>query len=229
MKISREFSRFAKEYANYNIIQNSVIKHLLSKIEHNPKKILDIGCGSGGVCRNIKWEYESFLGVDFSKNMLLLHQTSPKIELMLADFNDEETFLELQNRDFDFIISSSALQWARDLEMVFSSIARLKKPFALAIFTSNTFKTLNEVAGITSILRDSEHIFKLSKKYFNATFEIKEYKLEFESTKEMLSYIKKSGVSASRNILSYKESKKLLSTYPLTYLEFEVVFIHSML
>lgn len=229
MKISREFSRFAKEYGSYNIIQNSVIKYLLSKIEHKPKKILDLGCGSGGVCKNITWEYESFLGIDFSRNMLLLHQVSPKIELLLADFNDESIFLELQKRDFDFIISASALQWARDLEMVFSNIEKLKKPFALAIFTSNTFKTLNEVAGITSILRDSEYIFTLSKKYFNATFEIKEYKLEFENTKEMFSYIKKSGVSASRNILSYKESKKLLYTYPISYLEFEVVFIHSML
>ena len=43
----------------------------------------------------------------------------------------------------------------------------------------------------------------------------------------MFRYIKKSGVSGARKVLSYKESKKLLNEYPVNYLEFEVVFIYS--
>ncbi len=43
----------------------------------------------------------------------------------------------------------------------------------------------------------------------------------------MFKYIKRSGVSGSRKILSYKESKKLLNEYPLSYLEFEVIYIYN--
>ena len=53
------------------------------------------------------------------------------------------------------------------------------------------------------------------------------YKLEFEDTREMFKYIKKSGVSGSRNELSYKQIKALMEQYPLNYLEFEVVFIYT--
>jgi len=74
-------------------------------------------------------------------------------------------------------------------------------------------------------LRDKEEVNRLQKKYFNANFEILEYKLEFESVREMFRYIKRSGVSGSRNVLSYTQTKKLMREYPLSFLEFEIVFI----
>ena len=53
------------------------------------------------------------------------------------------------------------------------------------------------------------------------------YKLEFTSVREMFRYIKHSGVSGSRNLLSIKEMKQLMREYPINYLEFEVVFLYS--
>ena len=111
--------------------------------------------------------------------------------------------------------------------MVFKNIKKLNAPIAFAIFTSNTFKTLNETASINSILRSADEVNELQKKYFNVEFEVVNYKLEFESTRDMFKYIKKSGVSGARKILSFKESKKLLNEYPIDYLEFEVAFIYN--
>ncbi|MDD2651933.1 MAG: methyltransferase domain-containing protein [Sulfurimonas sp.] len=227
MNVSSEFSRRALEYGNYNIIQNIVIEKLLTHVAHKPKRILDIGCGSGALLRAIDWEYEHFCGVDFAQGMLELHPKSSKIELLYADFNQNKLFENLLTYKWDFIFSASALQWAHDLEKVFYCIQKLNAPVALAIFTSGTFKTLNETASISSILRSADEIKNLAKNYFDAKFEVVNYKLEFESTRDMFRYIKKSGVSGSRKILSYKESKKLLEEYPLSYLEFEVAFIYS--
>ena len=227
MKISSEFSRHAIEYDNYNIIQNRVIKKLLSCVEQKPKNILDLGCGSGNLCKAVDWEYSHFTGVDFAPGMLELHPKSKKIECIYGDFNDNTLFENLLTCVYDYIFSLSALQWADNLDKVFSNIKKLNAPIALAIFTSNTFKTLNRTASINSILRSAYEVNELQKKYFNANFEIVNYKLEFESTRDMFRYIKRSGVSGSRKILSYKESKKLLNEYPLDYLEFEVVFIYS--
>ena len=53
------------------------------------------------------------------------------------------------------------------------------------------------------------------------------YTLEFDSTREMFKYIKKSGVSGGEKKLSYKQTRYLMETYPLDYLEFEVLFVEA--
>jgi len=226
MKISTEFSKYALEYGAYNIIQRKVVRKLLDSIKEKPKTILDLGCGSGAVVENIEWEFDHFIGVDFAPGMLELHPKSNKIESVYGNFNDPSLFEQLQTFCFDYVISASALQWADDLDFVFKHIAALNRPVALAIFTAGTFKTLHKSAGVDSLLSSASEIKILQEKYFSdAKFEIVRYSLEFESVREMFRYIKKSGVSGSRKILSYKETKKLMYSYPLNYLEFEVAFI----
>ena len=227
MNIDTEFSNHASSYGSYNIIQNKVIEHLLSKVITQPKNILDLGCGNGSLCNKIDWNYNHFTGVDFAKGMLELHPKSDKIECIYGDFNNQVLFDNLHMNSYDFIFSASALQWSTDLDSVFKNIKAFNAPIALAIFTSNTFKTLNSTAKIDSILRSSQEIEALQKKYFNANFEVVNYKLEFDSTVDMFRYIKKSGVSGSRKVLSYKQTKELMKNYPINYLEFEVVFITS--
>ncbi|MCF6331610.1 MAG: methyltransferase domain-containing protein [Sulfurimonas sp.] len=227
MKISTEFSKYANSYGLYNIIQNKVIKHILKKNSQKPKNILDLGCGDGNLVKNINWKYKYFTGIDFAKGMLELHPKSKKIQCIYGDFNDKTLFESLKTYNYDFIFSASALQWATDLDEVFKNIKELNAPVSLAIFTSNTFKTINKTAKIDSILKSADYIDELQKKYFNANFEIINYKLEFDNTKDMFRYIKKSGVSGSRNILTYKQTKELMKNYPISYLEFEVVFITS--
>jgi malonyl-CoA O-methyltransferase len=229
MKVSTEFSKYATHYGTYSIIQNSVVEKLLSYVKAKPLSILDLGCGSGAVVQKIDWKFEHFVGVDFAPGMLELHPKANNIECVYGNFNDNMLFEHLQTYNFDYIISSSALQWADDLETLFKNIAQLSTPVALAIFTAGTFKTLNETAGLTPLLRSRKEIKALQKRYFpDTTFEVVQYKLEFESVREMFRYIKKSGVSGSRRVLSYKDTKKLMREYPLDYLEFEVAFIaHS--
>jgi malonyl-CoA O-methyltransferase len=228
MKVSSEFSKHANSYNNHNIIQDKVVKKLLSEVTTKPKHILDLGCGNGAICKQIDWKYKHFIGVDFAPGMLELHPKSKKIEAIYGDFNDNTLFENLITYKFDFIFSASALQWAKDLENVFKHIKAFDTKIALAIFTSNTFKTLNSTANQNSILKSSNEIEKLQKKYFiDARFEVINYKLEFDSTREMLKYIKQSGVSGSRNVLSFKQTKKLIEEYPLNHLEFEVAFIFN--
>ena len=227
MKISKEFSKYAGEYESLNAIQNQVVQKLLSLVKGEPKKILDLGCGSGAVWKNIAWECERFCGVDFAQGMLELHPKAAKIELMNGDFNNDELFGELKSEQFEYILSASALQWAENIESVLKNISLLETPVALAIFTANTFKTLNKTASIASMLRLPEEIESLQQKYFGINFELVEYRLEFQTVREMFRYIKRSGVGGSRNLLGIKQMKELMRSYPLSYLEFEVAFISS--
>ena len=227
MRVSSEFSKNALHYDSHNVIQNRVVKKLLQSITNKPKYILDLGCGSGALCKKIDWKYKKFTGVDFAPRMLELHPKSKKIESIYGDFNDKSLFENLSTYKYDYVFSASALQWAENLELVFENINRLNAPVALAIFTSNTFKILNETASLKPMLKSADEIDKLQKKYFDANFEVVEYRLEFVSTREMFKYIKQSGVSGARKVLNYKQTKKLMNDYPVNYLEFEVAFITS--
>jgi len=227
MKISSEFSKYALDYGTYNIIQDKVVKKLLSLVKSKPQNILDLGCGSGAVCRKIDWKYDRFIGVDFAPGMLEIHPKSENIECIYGNFNDELLFDSLLTYQYEHIFSASALQWADNLEEVLKNIKLLNAPISFAIFTSGTFETLNKTANLEPLLRDKQKIQKLVDKYFNVNFEVVKYTLEFETTREMFRYIKKSGVSGSRKVLNYQQTKKLMNEYPLNYLEFEVVFITS--
>jgi malonyl-CoA O-methyltransferase len=225
MKVQNAFSSNAKTYDEFNIIQTRIIKELTCTLYGQPRFILDIGCGSGGMYKAIPWSLKRFVGIDFAEGMLELHPKNESVMLLAKDFNDEHCFEEICHLDFDRIVSASALQWAEDLDAMFKKIAAFNVPVSLAIFTSGTFKTLYETAAIPPLLRSADQVKALAQKYFNAQYELKQYTLEFSSVREMFRYMKKSGVSGGRNVLNYKQMKALMSSYPLDYLEFEILII----
>lgn len=222
-----EFSRYAAEYGSRNVIQRHVAQKLITSTETHPRRILDLGCGNGTLFSLIDWEIERFVGVDFSEQMLEHHPKDSNVELLLGNFNDPLLFEGLKEERFDRIYSASALQWAEDLDRVIESLASLNTPMSLAIFTAGTFKTLHECAGVTPLLRSSDEVIAIAEKYVDAHFEVLHTTLEFDSVREMFRYIKRSGVSGGRRVLDFSQTKRLMETYPLDYLEFEVVFITS--
>ncbi len=228
MRIAREFSRHAHQYDSVNVIQKRVIEEMIARIRKEPPEtILDLGCGNGGVYRAVDWSLRRFVGVDFAEGMLKRHPKGDEVELIRADLNDSVLFERLKDEKFERIVSASALQWMEDLDGVLGRIAAMHTPVTLAIFTSGTFRTLHRTAGIAPLLRDAEEVEKLLKKHFNAPIETLRYKLAFDSVREMFRYMKRSGVSGGRNLLGYKETKRLMRNYPLNYLEYEILLMHT--
>lgn len=233
MKVVKEFSRFADEYNKYNVIQKEVAKKLCGFLEKKSYgNILDLGAGDGAVYQNLlrqNIKFKTFTALDFSKEMLRLHPTDAHVHKVCLDFNGSEFSTLFQKNQFEFLISSSALQWSRDLELVLESLSHFSDQFYFSFFTSNTFKTLHKTVDITSPIYSQDQITKALDILFAYEMEIVEYKLEFDSVHNMLRYIKKSGVSAGVEQLSYKQMKTLMRNYSLDYLEFEVMFIKAKL
>ncbi len=229
-KIIKEFSRFSKEYNSYSIIQTEVAKKIVTDL---PKKyfktIVDIGCGTGAIYKFIEEEkikFDLFYALDGSDNMLLSHPKSEKIIKQCFDFNSQMSFASIDNVKYDVIISSSALQWSKDLDFTLSNIATISNSFYGTLFTSNTFKTLHETAGILSPIYDIDTIKRSFDRFYKDTnYEIVSYKLFFDSKKELFNYIKKSGVSGGEKKLTVSQAKKLMNEYSIDYLEFEVIFV----
>lgn len=225
--VQKEFSRNAKYYNEYNQIQREVVKDLLSGLSTHPSRVLDIGAGRGELYSQIEWPLSFFVAVDFSEAMCRLHPTGSNVRIMRGDFNRAETFRTLREESFDLICSASALQWAEDLPFVFGEIAAFKKPVALALFTSSTFAALHTALGIRSPLHTEENILKSAAAAFpGLSHSLRRYTLTFDSTKSMLEYIKKSGVSSGSKKLPVGELRTLIRQDSLRSIEAEVVFIY---
>ena len=223
--VQKQFSKYAKEYNSNNIIQQIVSKALVRDIIGEPKRILELGCGSGQVFKNIDFNFEYYKAIDFSNEMCEIHPKHENLELVALNFDTEEFHQNIKNEKYDLILSSSALQWSSDLSKIISSLSLISNSINMVLFTSNTFRTIFELTESISPILDLKEIKKSFDKFYRCEYEVLNYKLEFENKKDLFNYIKNSGVSGDKKTLSFEKAKHLYKNYNLGYLEFEVVFI----
>ena len=227
MSIKNQFSKHADEYNDFNIIQQIAAKALVRDIKNNPKRILEIGCGSGQVFKYISWDIEKYEAVDFSSSMCELHPKNSNVNVSCYDFDSIEFSNFLKNKHFDLVLSSSAMQWSKDLSKLIKQISNITNEINAVLFTSNTFKTIQNLTNTNSPILSPDEIKNAFLDHFNCEFEIHNYNLEFENKKELFDYIKKSGVSGGEKSLDFKKAKQLYKEYKLNYLEFEVIFVKT--
>ncbi len=149
--------------------------------------------------------------------MCELHPKGEKIKVECHDFDNISFHNSIKDEKFDIVISSSALQWSNDLGKILKRLTSITNEINVALFTSNTFKTIQDITKTKSPILTLEEIKTAFNKYCSCEFEVYNYNLEFDNKKELFDYIKKSGVSGSSNKLSYKDSKLLLKEYDLNY------------
>ena len=227
MSVKNQFSKYAKDYKNHNIIQQIVAKSLVRELKTKPKKILELGCGSGQVYNHISWDLDFYKAIDFSASMCELHPRAKNVEIKCFDFDTVEFLNEIKNDTYDIVLSSSALQWSKDLSKIIKQLSLITKEINAVLFTSNTFKTIQNITKTKSPILDEQSIKEAFNKYFKCEFETIMYKLEFDNKKDLFDYIKKSGVSGANESLNFKNAKKLYKEYNINYLEFEVIFVKT--
>jgi len=224
-EVENQFSKHANQYNHYNIIQQIVSKALVREIGFEPKRILELGCGSGQVFKNINFDFEYYKAIDFSQAMCDIHPQNKKLDIVCLNFDTEEFYENIKDDRYELVLSSSALQWSKDLNKIISALSKISNKLNMVLFTSNTFKTIFDLTNKKSPIVSIEEIKNAFDESYDCEYEILNYKLEFDDKKTLFDYIKNSGVSGSSNSLSFKEAKYLYKNYNLNYLEFEVVFI----
>ena len=227
MSVKNQFSKYAKEYKNHNIIQQIIAKSLVRELKSQPKRILELGCGSGQVYNHISWDIDFYKAIDFSASMCELHPKGKNIEIKCFDFDSQEFLNEIKDDQYDIVLSASALQWSKDLSKIIKHLSFITKEINAVLFTSNTFKTIQELTKSKSPILDEISIKEAFEKYYKCEFETIMYKLEFDNKKDLFDYIKKSGVSGGNASLEFSNAKKLYKEYNLNYLEFEVIFVKT--
>jgi malonyl-CoA O-methyltransferase len=223
--VQEQFSKHANEYNSHNIIQQIISKALVRELKSEPKRILELGCGSGQIFKNINFDFDYYKAIDFSQVMCDIHPKHTNLELVCLNFDTDEFHQNIENEKYDIVLSSSALQWSNDLSKIVNTLSQISNEIHMVLFTSNTFKTIFELSSTISPILDLDTIKKSFDTFYACEYEVLNYKLEFENKKELFNYIKNSGVSGEKNTLSFEKAKHLYKNYNLGYLEFEVVFI----
>ncbi len=226
MMLTNQFDRYAYSYSQNREIQDKIAKKLLSCIDVGKyKKIIDIGCGDGSLFEKCGQESELFVGVDASQKMCELHKRFDGCSVVNADFDDDEFADLIKGRfgKFELLLSSSALQWSKDIKALLLKLSTLSDEFAISIFTRGTFASVREFLGVDSFLPTVEDIEEVFMSFDLKSFIIEKFEKEFDSPKDAVRYIKTTGVSGGGNKISYKEAKALYEKGPRT-LEFEVIY-----
>ncbi len=226
MSIQSQFSKHANEYDSYNIIQQIVSKALVREVTNKPRRILELGCGSGQVYKQINWEVDYYKATDFSQSMCDIHPRHENLDIVCCNFDSDEFWSNIKDEKYDLVLSSSAMQWSKDLPLLVKRLISVSNEINAVLFTSNTFKSIQNITNKKSPILDADTIKNSFSEYCKCEFEVFNYDLKFDSKKELFKYIKNSGVSGDSN-LSFKEAKELYKRYDKDYLEFEVIFIKA--
>jgi len=227
MTIAKQFSKHANNYDNNNIIQRIISKALVRELQFKANNILELGCGSGQIFREISWDFDTYTAIDFSPLMCDLHPKQSNLEVKCFDFDSLEFKEFLKNKKYDLVISSSSLQWSKDLKKLLQILENITSNLQTVLFTSNTFKKIYEITKQKKSILSLDEI-KNAFSAYDCSYEVLNYKLQFENKKDLFRYIKNSGVQGEIK-LNYKDAKSLYKNYDLNYLEFEVVFIKTKL
>ena len=117
---------------------NDLIAHL--KIGKNDK-VLDLGCGAGGISAYISDETGAHVtGLDYAATAIetAANRTSGK-QNRLAFVQGDMNALDFADRAFDVVVSIDTIYWVADINEALASISQLVKPGGrIGIFIANT-------------------------------------------------------------------------------------------
>ena len=196
--------RFAKNLDSYDKnakIQKRMAERLLSFVgNRSPKKILEIGCGTGfltkQICNNLSYEiFEAIDIVEACKSYL--YKISEDIIFTPADI---EVFLKDSNETYDLIISNASLQWVEDFENVVNALKeRLNTggELVFSTFGNENFREIYHVIGTTLNYFSCSELMKM---FPNSVIEPEIHIMAFENPKEVLRHLQQTGVNAVESI-----------------------------
>jgi len=153
-QVRRSFSGASNSYDEHAVLQREIgdrlIAHLnFTKLE--PKRIIDIGCGTGYFTRLLRDKYKKaeITAFDLSESMI---QTTRNAHARRMPWHGRHLHaagnaaaLPFKAASFDLVCSNLAMQWLPDPEDMLAEMRRVLAPGGLILFSTFGRRTLSEL------------------------------------------------------------------------------------
>jgi len=152
--VKRAFSAATASYDAHAVLQREIADRLLAHLSFTkiePKRILDIGCGTGYFTRLLRAKYKraEIVAVDLSEAMVQTTRRSHARRMPWhghhRHINADAAALPLKSERFDLVCSNLTMQWLPDPQAMLQEMRRVLAPGGLILFSTFGRRTLSEL------------------------------------------------------------------------------------
>lgn len=223
--IRRRFGRALSTYDTHARAQQTICRKLAGLPTrygtHAFDRILEIGCGSGGLTRLLQKEYriEEWVVNDLCENCEpVIRKLFPETPLLFLPGDAEQAAFP---GTYSLIASASAFQWMQDLPAFFGKLAALLRPGGMLLFNTFSPGNLEEVRRLTGrglSYPAPEAIRNWLLPHFGLIhLEEETIRLTFDTPADVLRHLKYTGVTATS--AGVRWTKQQQETFCLRYRE----------
>ena len=218
MNFDKNFHTYDKHATVQKIVASNLTRFIESNLkDKSVKSVFEIGCGTGIFTRKF------------------LEKFSPD-RILLSDYFDTKEYLkDIKYEEFyqgdiekaiipkvDIIISSSALQWVNNLELVISNLGASSNKLGFSIYLKENLDEINKHFNISLNYFSLIEIENILKRYYSKVVSLEEtHKIEFSTPFEALRHLKNTGVTGLK-----KSSVKEIKSFPYTSLTYKVGYFY---
>jgi len=257
VSVKKSFNRAAKSYNRAAILQEEVLQRLLQRLQyirHQPKFVLDIGCGTGKAITGLRKQYSGshLFCMDLAYSMLSESRKTFRLFQKKRLINADMERMPFADNSFDLLFSCLALQWANDLPATFKDLARIGREQGLLMFATFGPATLSELRDAWGQVDEKPHVHAfidmhdigdmlMAAGFSQPVVDAEIIRLEYGNFRQVLDDLKGIGASnadrnRSRGLMTPTKLKSLEQAYRRTGFEndkfiasYEVVYGHAWL
>ena len=162
-KARRSFGRAADRYDETAVLQHEIGRRMLERLDTmrtEPRRILDIGCGTGVGSEALLRRYPKaeVIALDFALPMLAHARRRGRWLRRPRCVCGDLDQLPLAAQSVDLVFANAALQWSVDPPRAFAGIARVLRPGGLLLFSSFGPDTFKELRAAWSAVDGQPHV-----------------------------------------------------------------------
>jgi len=165
--VRQAFSKAAPDYDGLAVLQKEIGSRLMERldlIKLEPKRILDVGSGTGTWSEQLAKRYKGaeVISLDLAPGMVQharsqLSAWNRRFGKRRFVCGDAEN-LPIADNSVDMIFSNVSLQWCQDLDKTFREFQRVLRPGGLLMFTTFGPDTLTELRQAWATVDNAVHV-----------------------------------------------------------------------
>lgn len=251
-EISNAFHQCAAGYEAAAVAQRAIGSQLFERLSYlkiEPRYVLDLGCGTGLLTKQLKKRYPNAMvvGIDFAEAMVSKAKAQQGWRSHPKWLRADMHALPFANGVFDLVFSNQTFHWSVDYPALIREVNRVMNPGGCLMFSTvgpDTFKELrseDEPYAHANEFLDMHDVgdILLAEQFLDPVVDMEQLVLRYKSWPDLLRSLQKQGVrniNSKRNLgltgkQHWAEFKAMVEQrrtpegkYPLTY---EVLYGHA--